>query len=186
MRNGVGTALAVMLISLAAPGASAGPETTEEATMDATVETSWGSRVRLAALFGKPTVLFYEDRDAGPTNQHVKDALFARGKSKGLLEAASVIAVGNVAAYDWFPARDFVLAAVRDVERQVKVPVYLDFKGALSAPPWRLPSTGSTVLVLSPGGRIVWRASGKLSPAEVAQLFAALEGQLGAGASTAP
>lgn len=167
---------------LLAPGVAGA----EEAPLDATVETSWGSRVRLSALWGKPTVLFYEDRDSGPTNQHVKDALFARGKTKGLLEAAAVIAVGNVAAYDWFPARDFVLAAVRDVERQVKVPVYLDFKGALSAPPWRLPATGSTVLVLSPGGGIVWRATGKLSAEEVAQLFAALEGQLAPREAAAP
>jgi hypothetical protein len=120
-------------------------------------------------------VLFYEDRDSTQLNQHVKDALFAAGRERGLTEAVDVIAVANVAPYDWFPARDFVLAAVRDVERQFHVPVYLDFKGQLSSPPWNLPSKTSTVVVLTAAGRPVATFKGRLSKDEVARVFAALE-----------
>ncbi len=146
--------------------------------MDAVVETSNGASAHLAALWKRPTVLFYEDKESSRLNQHVKDALFARGQSKGLLDAVSVVAVANVAAFDWFPARNFVLAAVREVERDAHVPVYLDFKGALAAAPWNLPPKSSTVLVLSADGQVVWQVKGRLSAAEVTTLFEVLEAQL--------
>ena len=156
----------------------AGPALASEAVMDAVVETSGGSTTHLVALWKRPTVLFYEDKDSTAVNQHVKDALYEQGRSRGLLDTVAVVAVANVAAFDWFPARDFVLAAVRDVERKVHVPVYLDFKGQLAAPPWSLASKSSTVLVLSANGEVVWRAQGRLSERQVDALFEALERQL--------
>lgn len=157
---------------------SAAPALADEAPLAATLETSAGGRVQLESLWRRPTVLFYEDRDSTKLNQHVKDALFAAGKERGLLDAVDVIAVANVAAYDWFPARDFVLAAVRDAERQFHVPVYLDFKGALTAAPWNLPAKTSTVVVLTAAGRPVATFKGRLSHDDLAQLFSALEALL--------
>ncbi|MEW5739408.1 MAG: hypothetical protein AB1938_10805 [Myxococcota bacterium] len=150
----------------------------EDAPMDAALETSSGAALQLKALWKKPTVLFYEDRDSTKLNQHVKDALFEAGTKRGLLESVDVIAVANVAKYDWFPARNFVLKAVRDVEKEFHVPVYLDFKGQLSQPPWSLPSKTSTVVVLSRTGVPVLTFKGRLKDAEVEQLFAAVEAQL--------
>lgn len=158
------------LLLTAAP-ALAGDET----PLTATVETSAGATMQLDTLWTKPTVLFYEDRDSTKLNQHVKDALFAAGKEKGLTDAVAVVAVANVAKYDWFPARNFVLAAVRDVEAKFHVPVYLDFKGQLSAPPWSLPSKTSTVVVLTRAGRPVLTFKGRLDDAELATLFSTLE-----------
>lgn len=161
---------AVVVFAVAPAGALAGDE-----PLDAVVESSSGASVRLASLWKKPTVLFYEDRDSTHLNQHVKDALFARGRERGLLDAVSVVAVANVAKYDWFPARTFVLSAVREAEQKFSTPVYCDFKGALSAAPWSLPSKTSTVLVLDARGVPVLRAKGRLSPREVEEVFAALE-----------
>ena len=149
-----------------------------EVGMDAVVETSAGSTAHLGSLWKRPTVLFYEDKDSAALNQHVKDALFARGRDQGLLDAVTVVAVANVAAFDWFPARNFVLAAVRDVERKAHVPVYLDFKGALAAPPWNLPGQSSTVLVLNSSGEVIWQVKGRLSDAQLHALLAVLEAQL--------
>jgi hypothetical protein len=146
--------------------------------MDAVVETSSGAQMHLERLWKQPTVLFYEDKESSALNQHVKDALFRQGKERGLLEAVSVVAVANVAAFDWFPARNFVLAAVRDVEKKFNVPVYLDFKGHLAAPPWNLPPKSSTVVVLNASGEVVWKVKGRLSEAEVAALFGVLGGLL--------
>lgn len=142
--------------------------------MDAMLETSRGSTTRLSALWAKPTVLFYEDRDSTALNQHVKTALAEQGRQRQLQDQVTVVAVANVAAWDWFPARDFVLAAVRDIEKKVNVPVYLDFKGSLAAAPWGLPPKSSTVLVLDRSGRPVWRAQGRLSKEQVDELFTEL------------
>ncbi|GMU59091.1 MAG: hypothetical protein IT380_10535 [Myxococcales bacterium] len=165
--------LLALTVSLAA-----WPALAEDGPMDAALETSAGQALQLKALWKKPTVLFYEDRDSTKLNQHVKDALFEAGAKRGLLDAVDVIAVANVAKYDWFPARSFVLKAVRDVEQEFHVPVYCDFKGQLSAPPWSLPAKTSTVVVLSAAGVPVLTLKGRLSEAEVAQVFAALEAQL--------
>ncbi|MBE2252987.1 MAG: hypothetical protein IAE78_25875 [Myxococcus sp.] len=143
--------------------------------MTATLETSNGKPVRLSALWSKPTVLFYEDRDSTALNQHVKDALSERGRREGLQDKVAVVAVANVAPWNWFPARNFVLTAVRDIEKQVNVPVYLDFTGELSGSPWNLPPRTSTVMVMDEQGRPVWRAQGRLSPAKLEELFKALD-----------
>ncbi len=152
--------------------------------MDAQLQTAGGDRVPVTALWGRPTVLFYEDRGAGPVNQHVKDQLLAlldQGKAQGLLDEVSVIAVASVTRFDWFPARELVLAAGRELAEQLEVPFYLDFEGALSEPPWRLPRSGSTVAVLSPHGEVVWRATGRLTEVELDQLFARLGAQRALG-----
>jgi hypothetical protein len=144
-------------------------------TLDAIVENSSGSTTKLSTLWKKPTVLFYEDRDSTSVNQHVKDTLYEFGRAKGMLEQVSVVAVANVAAFDWFPARNFVLAAVRDIEHKVHVPVYLDFKGALSTTPWNLSTRSSTVMVVDTAGRAVWKAQGKLGQDKVDEMFAELD-----------
>ena len=154
---------------------SLGSLTSLAAPLDAAVETSQGNAQQLARLWRKPTVLFYEDRDSNQLNQHVKDALFKAGRERGLTEAVDVVAVANVKAYNWFPARNFVLSAVRDIEKQVHVPVYLDFTGSLAEAPWSLPPRSSTVLVLSATGEPLWQKQGRLSAEALAEVFALLE-----------
>jgi hypothetical protein len=148
-----------------------GSESIVTAPLDATVETSNGTQAQLASLWRRPTVLFYEDRDSTAVNQHVKEALFAAGRERGLLEAVSVIAVANVSSYNWFPARNFVLAAVRDVEKRFKLPVYLDFTGSLARAPWNLPARSSTVLLLDAKGVPVRTWRGRLSESDVVGLL---------------
>ncbi len=147
--------------------------------LDALVETSNGDTAHLARVFKKPTVLFYEDRDSNRLNQHVKDALIKAGRERGLTQSVDVVAVANVAAYNWFPARNFVLAAVRDIEREVKIPIYLDFTGALGVAPWKLPTHSSTVLVMSPAGEPLMLKKGRLSDTEVTEIFTLLERLIG-------
>ena len=154
---------------LAAAVAMAGPP--RETSLDATVETSSGEPLHLASLWNRPTVLFYEDRDSTTLNQHVKDALAAAGREGAMGEAVGVVAVAAVGEWNWFPARSFVLAAVRDLERKYRIRVYLDFAGSLARAPWNLPPRSSTVVLLDAGGapRRSWR--GKLSPDEVRTLL---------------
>lgn len=100
-------------------------------------------------------------------NQALKDALFPRGgRRDGLLDAAAVIAVANIAAYDFFPARDIATAFIRRLEAAAGIPILLDLRGTLLAAPWHLPDDTSTVLVLDRDLRIVSRHSGALSATE--------------------
>jgi hypothetical protein len=144
--------------------------------VDGTVETSNGNTIHLASLWGKPTVLFYEDRDSTQINQHVKEALTLRGQRTGLAQAVAVVAVANVQSFNFFPARNFVLAAVRNLEKRFSLPVYLDFRGSLTEPPTRFPAKGSTVVVLDAAGQALKEWRGPLTSADVEQLFSTLEG----------
>lgn len=150
------------------------------AEMDARVSNTKGQSVWLAQKWGKPTVLFYEDKDGTFQNQALKDALFQKGKEKGLLGAVSVVAIANVRGFDWFPAKNFVLAAVKDAEARSGIPVYLDWSGALSAKPWGLEAVGSSVLVVDGAGeKVLFSKSGKLTAEEIDQVFDLLSSLVG-------
>lgn len=149
-----------------------------EVVLDARVVTSRGQAVSLEARWGKPTVLFYEDRHSTALNQALKDELFARGKREGLLDAVTVLAVANLQGFDWFPARDFALKAVRDAEAKAGISVYADWQGALTKAPWRLSATTSNVVVLDAKGRLVLQAQGALDAQARERVLAALSTQV--------
>ena len=164
---------------LAALGAGTAPAAERERTLDAEVTNSHGKPVRLTSYWGRPTVLFYEDRDSTSINKDFKDELYARGRSLGLLNAATVVAIANLAPYNWFPARHLALASVRDFEKKYKVPILVDWKRTLGAPPWNLPQKTCTVLVLNPAGQVLFEASGLLTPEQTQQIYKLLEQMLG-------
>jgi hypothetical protein len=126
---------------------------------------------QLRRYAGKPAVVFYEDRGSIETNQALKDALVEQGRQHGLLSAVSVIAIANISAYNFPPAREIATAFIRRAERQAGIPILLDLSGALQAPPWTLPDDASTVLLLDAGGRVVWRHSGKVPAAESGRML---------------
>lgn len=139
--------------------------------LDAPVVTSSGEKAMLALQWGKPTVLFYEDRFSTKLNQTLKDGLFKRGVELGLIGRVSVVAVANLEGLDWFPARGFALGAVRDAEKEAGIPVYVDWSGVLARAPWRLPAKNASVVVLDARGQVTWEASGALGPSQREEVF---------------
>jgi hypothetical protein len=139
------------------------------------LERTDGSTVDLTSYRGKPAVLFYEDRASTSLNQSVKDAVWARARRDGLEAAANVIAVANIQAYAWFPARNFAITFIRQMEKRIGIPILLDIHGALTSAPWNLPGDTGSVLLLDANGIIVSQQSGKLTPADTERLLAALE-----------
>jgi len=156
------------------------------APLDAQVHDGRGRAVALSAFQGKPTVLFYEDKDSTEMNKALKEELFRRGKAENLLEAVSVVAVANVAGYNWFPAKGFAQAGIRKASRQFGLPVLADWTGTLRQPPWNLPDKTSTVVVLTPSGTEVLRASGQLGPETSERIFATLRELIPTARSTPP
>ena len=191
--NGVGVA-AVAGLLLWTPGAEAAPAqgpvpppaavtaapapTPPPTPLDARLKGSGGREARLSTWRGKPVVLFYEDRDSLELNTPFKDALFARGRAEGLLDAASVVAVANLQAYDFWPARGIALSFVRDAEKKAGIPILVDLDGTLARAPWALPPRTSNVVLLDAAGRPVFVHSGRLEDADAGRFFAALEGLL--------
>jgi hypothetical protein len=131
--------------------------------------------VALLPLGGRPAILFYEDRDSHAWNQRLKDALYAHGRARELLDRVRVIAVANVAAFDFFPAREIAMRYIRRLEGRVGMPILVDLDGVLAQPPWNLPADGATVVVFDGRGTPVLERRGRLSPADVDATLATLE-----------
>ncbi|MBZ4415466.1 peroxiredoxin [Myxococcus sp. RHSTA-1-4] len=154
--------------------------------VDATLRTSGGEQVRLSRWRGKPVILFYEDKDSTTLNSPLKETLFARGKERGLLDAAWVVAVANLQKFDFFPARQIALSYVRDEEKKVGVPILVDLDGTLGAAPWELPMKTSNVLLLDAEGAVVFRHSGRMKPEEQEAFFTALSRLVGVDLTGTP
>lgn len=169
MKAWITGALTVTLAAGSAHGAAPEPE-----PVDATLSTSSGDRIQLAHWRGKPVILFYEDKDSTTLNAALKAELFARGRERGLLKSAFVVAVANLEKYDFFPAREIALSYVRDEEKKAGVPILVDLKGTLGQPPLKLPTKTSTVMLLDAEGTPVYRHSGRMKPEEQDRFFAAL------------
>ncbi|AKF79632.1 hypothetical protein SAMN05443572_101829 [Myxococcus fulvus] len=151
---------------------------------DATLRTSSGDEVRLSRWRGKPVILFYEDKDSTKLNAGLKEELFARGKERNLLGAATVVAVANLMKFDFFPARQIALSYVRDEEKKVGVPILVDLKGAMGEAPWTLPLKTSNVLLLDAQGVLIYRHSGKMKPEEQTAFFESLSKLVGVDLTT--
>ncbi|MBN8229425.1 hypothetical protein JYK02_18095 [Corallococcus macrosporus] len=174
MKAWITGALTVTLAAGSASGASPDPE-----PVDATLSTSKGERVQLARWRGKPVILFYEDKDSTTLNAPLKAELFARGRERGLLQSAFVVAVANLEKYDFFPAREIALSYVRDEEKKAGVPILVDLKGTLGQAPLKLPTKTSTVMLLDAEGTLVFRHSGRMKPEDQDRFFATLSGLVG-------
>lgn len=150
-----------------------------DAPPDAALRTSSGAPVRLSRWRGKPVILFYEDRDSTSLNAGLKEDLFARGRERNLLGSAWVVAVANLKAFDFFPARQIALSYVRDEEKKVGVPILVDLDGTMGATPWSLPMKTSNVLLLDAQGAVVYRYSGRMKPEEQVTFFTKLSELVG-------
>lgn len=142
--------------------------------VDAALVTTSGEPRTLSSYRGKPVVLFYEDRGSVKLNQEFKNQLFLRGKEHNLLDAAWVVPVANLEAYNWFPARAFASSGVKDAEIAAEKPMLVDWEGTLSSPPWNLPAKTSSILLLDQEGLVVFRVSGRLSAKELEEFFSIL------------
>jgi hypothetical protein len=145
------------------------------AVPEASLRQTDGTPVSLATLRGRPAILFYEDRGSHAWNAGLKEALFARGRARGLLDRVQVIAVANVAAFDFFPAREIALGFIRRLEAQAGIRILIDLDGTLARPPWSLPAEGAAVVVLDARGNPVLERHGRLPPADVETVLATLE-----------
>ncbi len=145
---------------------------------DAQLRTSSDEPVTLSRWRGRPTVLFYEDKNSTEQNAALKRELFARARYHGLVGRANVLGVANLHGLNFFPANLFALSAVRDAEKKDSVPVLVDWNRTLSSPPWNLPPESSSVVLLDDTGRLVHAWSGPLGRREIDEFFARLSALL--------
>jgi hypothetical protein len=134
-----------------------------------------GAQVKLSRFQGKPVVLFYEDRQSTTTNKPLKVKLLEWGKSQNLLNAAHVVAIANLKAFNFFPAKNLALQYVRSMEKRVGIPILVDLEGTMSDSALHLPAESSTVVLLDSSGTVIYQKTGPLDERDTAEVFASLE-----------
>jgi len=127
-------------------------------------------KVALSSFRGRPTLVFYEDRASNTLNQSFKDKLFSEGKTRGLLDKVNLVAVAYLKPFNFFPAKQFALQAVRGMEEKIGIPIYVDFTGEL-AKGLAIPTNSSTVVMLDGRGDITYKKSGKLTDTDMGEIL---------------
>jgi hypothetical protein len=175
MKAWIASALTLTL----AAGTGSHAQAVPASPLDATLKSADGEQAPLSKWRGKPVILFYEDKDSTTLNLALKQELFERGKQRGLLNSAYVVAVANLKPFNFFPARQIALSYVRDEEKKAGVPILVDLEGTLGGAPWSLPTKTSTVMLLDATGAVVYRYSGRMGEADKQAFFTALSQLIG-------
>ncbi len=124
---------------------------------------------------GRIAVIFYEPRERLEDNAALKRAL--RVLERAMPDRLEILAVGDVADFDFAPARAIVRRVVGALSRLNDLEVLLDWSAALARPPFSLARGRSNVLLLDGSGSVVSRSEGTVSDVEpfLAQVRALVE-----------
>jgi hypothetical protein len=117
-----------------------------------------------------PTLVFYEDKDAGKQNQTAHDRVGALADKPGNQGKVDILAVADVSKWDWFPAHNFAIAEIRKIARRENATIYCDWKGTVRKQ-WGLTRGKSGVVLLGADGRVRFAGEGPLSEAQLGELL---------------
>ena len=147
---------------------------------DLELESAEGGLRHLRDLRGRVVVLFWETRERTTDNDLLKRELTRWTREGRSTRPVVTLAVGDVSAFDFAPARPLVRAATRAIARSVGIELWLDWRGALRNAPFSLVPGVSNVVVLDASGRLVLRRAGVLDARERAVVLDAVR-QLAGG-----
>jgi hypothetical protein len=121
-----------------------------------------------------PVLVMYEDKDAQKQNERARNVLGHindRAENRARFEFA---AVADVAAWNWWPAKKYVLSDLRDIAKRENTTLFADWTGAVRKA-WGLKPHTSTLVLTGADGRVLFAGEGTLTDAELAALVAELK-----------
>lgn len=142
--------------------------------LDFELESSSGGTRSLQALRGRVVVLFWEDRERQRQNTALKRELGRFAGDPTITRAVSVVAVADLSAYDFAPARGISRAAIGLIAPAVGIEILLDWRQTLGSPPFSLNAGRSNVMVIDSAGREVLRREGQLDATQRAEIIDAV------------
>lgn len=128
--------------------------------------------VTLRSLRGQVVVLLHQDKASSDQNAAFKDRV---GELAGRLAGrVQLVALAEVGAYNFWPARRYVKSALKPLRDQGGALVLCDWSSAVRKS-YRLAAGQSAVFVLDAQGELRGLQRGVLSDAEQAQILALIE-----------
>jgi predicted transcriptional regulator len=120
-----------------------------------------------------PVLVIYEDKDAQKQNERAR-AVLGRINDRAANRARyEFVAVADVAAWEWWPARGHVLSDLQAISKRENTPLFADWKAALRKK-WGLRPHQSVLVLADGNGKVLFAAEGKLSEAQLSALVAEL------------
>jgi len=124
-------------------------------------------------LGGAPALVMYETRETSSQNAPVKAELKRIVGAEPALGKVRIVAVADVSAYDFWPARGAVKDAIRDEQKRSNVTIWLDWSGAFREK-LALDEGTSNVVLLDASGTCAFAKSGALGTDERKALYEAM------------
>ena len=130
-------------------------------------ETTDGKKVTLPQ--SRVTLIFYEDKDAGPQNQRTRDVVGPITDKKENKPLLDFMAVADLDKWNWFPARNYALKEMHKIEKKEDCTLYADWH-AIVRKTWKLAKGKSDIILLDAQGVVRFFGEGPLKPAETQEL----------------
>ena len=121
----------------------------------------------------RPLLVMYEDKDAQTQNDKARKVLGRitdRAENRARFE---FVAVADVAAWNWWPAKKYVLADLQKIAARENTTLFADWTGAVRKA-WGLKAHVSTLVLTAPDGKVLFSGEGTLSDAQIATLVGEL------------
>ena len=122
----------------------------------------------------RPLLVMYEDKDAQKQNDqarkvigHINDNAENRGRFE-------FVAVADVAEWNWWPAKKFVLADLQKIAARENTTLFADWTGAVRKA-WGLRAHTSTLVLTAADGKVLFAGEGTLSDGQIAALVSELK-----------
>ena len=122
----------------------------------------------------RPLLVMYEDKEAQAQNEKARQVfgrITDRAENRARFE---FVAVADVAAWNWWPAKRYVLADLQKIAARDNTPLFADWTGAVRKA-WGLKPHTSTLVLTGADGRVLFSGEGTLSDTQLAALVAELE-----------
>ncbi|MGZ3475664.1 MAG: YtfJ family protein [Polyangiales bacterium] len=120
---------------------------------------------------GGPALVVYEDKDASEENARFKERLGKLRDKDAAAKKVKLIAIADVASWDFWPANGFVKDALRDASKKSGITVWADWSAAGRTALDAQRSRSNLVLV-DGSGKVLWSSAGALSTAQEDDLLA--------------
>jgi hypothetical protein len=122
----------------------------------------------------RPVLVMYEDKDAQAQNDHARKVLGKitdRAENRARFEFA---AVADVASWNWWPAKKYVLADLQKIAARENTVLFADWTGALRKA-WGMKAHKSTLVLTGADGKVLFAGEGTLTDAQIAALVGELK-----------
>src|SRR5438874_4610824 len=119
----------------------------------------------------RPVLVMYEDKDAQAQNDKARQVLGRitdRAENRARFEFA---AVADVAAWNWWPAKKYVLADLQKIAARENTVLFADWTGAVRKA-WGLKAHKSVLVLTGADGKVLFAGEGTLTDAPLAALVA--------------